>query len=207
MAVCPARELDLRAAAAPPHNEAVRAIVYGTIAVGVLDGLDAVIFFGLRGVPPGRIFQGIASGLLGRAAFYGGAESALVGLAIHVLIAFSIVWTCTQVVRRLPVLSEAPFTFGVAYGLGVYAFMNLVVIPLSAAGPAQVSGPVLVNGVLIHIVGVGIPSALAAAYPARAARRAASMAAASRSMPFASASGGAEANPSTSALPREAPMK
>lgn len=47
-----------------------RAIVYGGLVVGTLDILDAVIFFGLwRGVAPIRIFQSIASGLLGRAAF------------------------------------------------------------------------------------------------------------------------------------------
>jgi hypothetical protein len=194
-------------AAGTPENRGVRAVLYGTLAVGVLDGLDAVIFHGLRGVPPDRVFQAVASGVLGRAAFYGGVESAVLGLAIHFVIAFCVVWACTLVVRRLPVLAEAPFTFGIVYGLGVYAFMNLVVVPLSAAGEPRFTAPVLVNGVLIHVLGVGIPSALAAAYPARAARRAASMAAASRSMPFASASGGAEANPRTSAFPREAPMK
>lgn len=41
-----------------------RAIAYGGLTVGVLDGLDAVVFFGLRGVPPLRIFQAIAAGLI-----------------------------------------------------------------------------------------------------------------------------------------------
>ncbi len=185
----------------------MRAILYGTIAVGALDGLDAVVFYGLRGVSPVRVFQGIASGLLGRAAFYGGAESALLGLVIHFLIAFCAVWTCSLAARGLPAVVDAPFTFGAVYGVGVYAVMNLVVIPLSAAGAPRFSAPVVVNGVLAHIFFVGLPSALAAVYPALAARRAASMEAASRSMPFASASGGAEANPRTSALAREGPMK
>jgi hypothetical protein len=49
----------------------------------------------------------------------------------------------------------------------VYLFMNYVVLPLSAftqGGPAAL--PVLLNGLLIHIFGVGLPSALFA----RAAR-------------------------------------
>ena len=46
-----------------------RAILWGTLAVGTLDALDAIVFFGLRGVTPLRIFQSIASGLLGRAAY------------------------------------------------------------------------------------------------------------------------------------------
>jgi hypothetical protein len=47
--------------------------------------------------------------------------------------------------------------------------MNLVVIPLSAIGPQRfVFGP-LVNGLLIHVLGIGIPSALFAAAARRGA--------------------------------------
>jgi hypothetical protein len=38
--------------------------------------------------------------------------------------------------------------------------MNFIVLPLSAAGEPALVLPVVVNGLLIHIVGVGIPSAL-----------------------------------------------
>jgi hypothetical protein len=47
-----------------------QAIALGTFVVGCADALDAMLFFGLRnGVAPGRIFQSIASGLLGQAAY------------------------------------------------------------------------------------------------------------------------------------------
>jgi hypothetical protein len=50
---------------------------------------------------------------------------------------------------------------GLVYGLLVYAFMNLLVLPLSAAGGGGFpSPPVLANGLLIHALGVGLPSAL-----------------------------------------------
>jgi hypothetical protein len=69
--------------------------------------------------------------------------------------------------RRLAVLTRRPWLCGAIYGLGVYAFMNLVVIPLSAIGRQPfVCGPLL-NGLVIHVLGIGIPSALFAA----AARR------------------------------------
>ena len=46
-----------------------RAILYGTVLVGLLDILDAIVFFGtVRDVPPIVILQSIASSLLGRAA-------------------------------------------------------------------------------------------------------------------------------------------
>ena len=152
-------------------------LVYGTLAVGTLDALDAVIFFGLmRGATPVQVFQGIASGLLGRESFSGGAATALLGLAIHYFIAFSIVGTYIAASRRMPILVQRPVLFGVLYGLAVYFVMNLVVIPLSAIGPMRLTLSIgLVNGLAIHVLGVGLPSAIAAALslaPPRAPARA-----------------------------------
>ncbi|MGH9373027.1 MAG: hypothetical protein ACRD15_16010, partial [Vicinamibacterales bacterium] len=78
-----------------------RALLYGTLAVGILDGLDAVLFFGLRGAQPIRIFQGIASGLLGPSAFSGGWATALVGVLLHFFIAFCIVLVFLLASRRI----------------------------------------------------------------------------------------------------------
>ena len=139
-----------------------RALLYGTLAVGILDLLDAVVFFGLRGVQPIRIFQSIASGLLGRAAFSGGMASAVLGIALHFFIAFLIVAVFFLASRRLPALVRAPILSGLIYGIGAYIVMQYIVIPLSAAGTGRFSWPVFVNGVLIHMFGVGLPASLAA---------------------------------------------
>jgi hypothetical protein len=137
-----------------------RAIAYGALVVGVLDGLDAVGFFGLRGVSPLRIFQAIAAGLLGRAAFQGGFATAVLGAILHFSIGVGIVAVYYLASRRLPVLARQPLVWGPVYGVAVYLFLNLVVVPMSAASAAPYSVPVVVNGLLIHIVGVGLPSAL-----------------------------------------------
>lgn len=139
-----------------------RALLYGTLAVGILDLLDAVVFFGLRGVQPIRIFQSIASGLLGRAAFSGGMASAALGVALHFFIAFLIVAVFFLASRWLQALVRAPILSGLIYGIGAYIVMQYVVIPLSAAGTGRFSWPVFVNGVLIHMFGVGLPASLAA---------------------------------------------
>lgn len=139
-----------------------RGILYGALAVGVLDLLDALVFFGLRGVAPILIPQSIASGVLGRAAYDGGLGTAAFGVLLHFFIAFGIVTTYVLVSRRFPALARRPFLYGPLYGLVVYAVMNLVVVPLSAAVVGQKSWPVVVNGLLIHVLGVGLPSALAA---------------------------------------------
>jgi hypothetical protein len=139
-----------------------KALLFGALTVAFLDGLDAVVFFGLRGVKPILIFQSIASGLLGKAAFQGGMGTAVLGLILHVFIASSIVTTFYLVSRRFPVLAQRPFLYGPLYGLLVYLIMTQIVLPLSAVASQHRSLPVIINGVLIHLVGVGLPSALAA---------------------------------------------
>jgi len=138
-----------------------RAILSGGLVVGILDGLDAVIFFGLRGVRPIRIFQAIASGLLGRAAFTGGIRTALLGVLCHFFIATGIVAVYYAASRKVDVMRRQPIASGMAFGVIAYLVMNYVVIPLSAVAPG---GPkplaVVANGLLIHMFGVGIPAAL-----------------------------------------------
>ena len=140
-----------------------RAVLSGGLVVGLLDGLDAVIFFGLRGVEPIRVFQAIASGLLGRSAFTGGLGAALLGVLLHFSIATIIVGIYVAASRKLEVLTRQPIAGGMAYGVVAWLVMNYVVIPLSAVAPG---GPmpvaVVVNGLLIHMFGVGLPAALIA---------------------------------------------
>lgn len=138
-----------------------KALALGTLVVGTLDILDAFIFFGLRGASPVRILQSIAAGLLGReAAIQGGAATALLGLALHFTIAFAIVGLYFLASRRAPVLVRHAIVFGLLYGIIAYFVMNYVVIPLSAASRGAFSTPVFLNGILIHMFGVGLPAAL-----------------------------------------------
>ena len=140
----------------------VRALLLGTFTVGVLDIVDAFVFFGLRsGVPPVRILQSIAAGLLGRDAFRGGIPTALLGAVLHFFIAFCIVGTYLLASWQLPSLTRKPIVYGLLYGVAVYFVMNLVVVPLSAAGGGAIPPwPHVVNGLLIHALGVGLPSSL-----------------------------------------------
>jgi hypothetical protein len=50
---------------------------------------------------------------------------------------------------------------GILYGPIVYFFMQLVVLPLSAAGKSTFSVKFMVIGLVIHIVCVGLPIAIA----------------------------------------------
>jgi len=140
-----------------------QAVLFGTLVVGTLDILDAFIFNGVRtGTPPGRILQFIASGLLGREAFEGGAAVQALGLFLHYFIAFVVVTLYILASRRLPILAQRPFILGPIYGLAVHLVMHYGVVPLSAVTRAPGPMPLVVhvNQWLIHAFGIGLVTAL-----------------------------------------------
>jgi hypothetical protein len=140
------------------------AILWGWLTVGTIDYLDAIIFSALRSrATPMRVFQGVAYGLLGRDTYQRGWASFALGTAIHYFIALGIVATFIGASRVWPGLARRPWLTGTIYGVAVYLFMNRVVIPLSLIGPQRFVLASFLNGIVIHIVGVGIPSALFAA--------------------------------------------
>jgi hypothetical protein len=144
------------------HPQFLKAIALSCLIAGTLDISDALIFYGLRGVSPVRILQGIAVGLIGRGAFTMGARSALLGLLLHYFIATT--WATIYIFasRRLP-LSRRPFLWGGLYGLVVYIVMNYVVVPLSRIGPRPTPPPVpLINAIAALVFCIGIPIALIA---------------------------------------------
>ena len=144
----------------PTRARYAHPILYGTLAVGTLDLLDAFVFFGLRsGATPGRILQSIAAGVFGRGASRMGIHSMGAGFLLHYFIAFLIVAIFYALSRAIPFLRRQWLISGFVYGVAAYAVMNYVVLPLSAAGRGPFVLPVFVNGILIHALGVGLPSA------------------------------------------------
>lgn len=144
-------------------SRAARAIGWGGLLAGVGDITFAFVMSGLRGVGPVRVLQSVASGLLGKAAAEGGLATAALGAGLHFLIAFiwaTVFWLAS---RKLKVLVRHPVVCGLLYGFAVYAFMYLVVLPLSAAyfKPTFTLYTVSLNGAG-HMLLVGLPIALAA---------------------------------------------
>jgi hypothetical protein len=138
-------------------------ILWGGMIAGTLDLSAAFISSWLRaGVGPVRVMQSIASGLLGAASFTGGAWSAVLGVALHFLIATVAMAVFYLASRTLRFLVEHAITAGLLYGVAVYAFMNFVVIPLSSVprrgAPPPLSGRLI--GLLIIMFCVGLPIAI-----------------------------------------------
>jgi uncharacterized membrane protein YagU involved in acid resistance len=141
----------------------------GGLLAGTLDIVYACVFWAVRAdIPPTRIFQSVAAGLLGEASFQGGASTAALGLFLHFLIACTMALAYYVAARRWPVFARRPVPLGVAYGLLLYVVMNLVVVPLSAASPGSRDPTWIAHTVAVHAFLVGLPIAW---FASRAAAR------------------------------------
>lgn len=131
-----------------------------TALAGTLDMAFAMTFWGVRGLAPTRIMKSVASGLLGPEAFLGGTGTAILGLALHFAIMLLMVLTYERLAVRLRWPLNHPWLAGTLYGLGLYAVMSFVVVPLSAAtagfGPARW----VMGSIMSHVLLVGLPCAL-----------------------------------------------
>jgi hypothetical protein len=115
-----------------------------------------------NGVAPTRILQSVARGVLGRAAFDGGAPAAVLGGVLHYVIALSMAIVYYLVSRTYVLLIRRPIACGLGYGILLYAIMNLVVLPLSAVGMPRFSpAPWVALSIVMHLV-FGVICALAA---------------------------------------------
>jgi uncharacterized membrane protein YagU involved in acid resistance len=151
---------QMAAAFSSPHPNSLRTILRAGLLAGVMDITAAFLVYGYLGHPPLRLLQGIAWGLLGSAAYEGGLATALLGLVCHFVIAFSAAAVFVGASRYILFLVQHPIWSGTAYGVIVYFFMNLVVIPLSAIGKGPFSLKFMVIGIVIHIFCIGLPIAM-----------------------------------------------
>jgi hypothetical protein len=136
-------------------------VLAGGLIAGTLDIAYACLFWALKsGAPVRRIFQSVAAGLLGPASFQGGRATAALGLGLHYFIALSMSVAYYVAGRRWPLLGRRPVVQGAAYGLVLYAVMNYVVVPLSAAGRGSKDPLWIVLSIVAHMVLVGIPIAV-----------------------------------------------
>ena len=149
------------ATASSARPKAFQVVLLGGLIAGALDLTAACVVSSLRaGVRPIRVMQSVASGLLGDAAYTGGGKTAVLGVALHFLIATG--WTAIFYFasRTLRFLTERAISAGLLYGVAVYLFMNFVVIPLSAV-PHRAAPPLSgrIIGMLVIMFCIGLPIA------------------------------------------------
>lgn len=145
--------------ATPAKSKAGRAILTAGLIVGVLDITSAIVIWRSRGITTTHGLQGIAAGFLGQPSYEGGLPTAALGLAIHFLVAFTVVMVFYFVSRVIPFLTRHAPMSGIAYGIGVYLTMYWLVLPKTfPAFRHRLSNELL--AVLIHISLIGLPTAL-----------------------------------------------
>lgn len=116
----------------PSRHAALKAIVFAGFVAGTIDiGAAALINW----LNPVIILQAIASGVLGKASYFEGTRSALLGLVLQWGMSLLIAAIYVSSSRRLNWLSANWLRGGVAYGVVIFVVMNYFVVPLSAAWP------------------------------------------------------------------------
>lgn len=142
----------------------------------VVDGLWAIVLsVGFYGSTVTRLWQGVASVLLGKAALDGGARTALIGVLMHFVVAFFwsavfLLLTRSTLVRRVLDSRGGIFKVAAVYGPLIWMVMSLAVIPVLAH-----RAPAITIRWWIQLIGhaffVGLPI-VASIAPARADSRA-----------------------------------
>jgi uncharacterized membrane protein YagU involved in acid resistance len=144
-------------------TEKMSRLVRAGLLTGVTDGLFATVE---NAVTPGstvmRLWQGVASTVLGKSAYDGGVSTALLGLLMHFCVAFA--WSAVflfVVMRSSWVRRKVASTSGVIgvaalYGPFIWLVMSLIVIPVLLHRP-----PAITNRWWIQLIGhipfVGLP--------------------------------------------------
>jgi hypothetical protein len=145
--------------ATSPDNllRAAKVILTAGAICGTLDGLSALALSKGHFV---RLFQFIASGILGPDSFKGGMKSAALGVALHFLIALTASAVFYAASRAVPFLIDHAIISGALFGIAIHLFMNLAVIPMSAIGRRPFNPTSFAIQLLVHIVVVGQSIAL-----------------------------------------------
>lgn len=160
--------------AAVGQPKAFDTILFGGLAIGILDFIDASIFFPLYyGITFQQVWWGPASGIVGRdATKAGGWNTALLGILMHFLVAFCVASVYYLLSKKLRLMIRRPIVAGLIFGSLAHLVMQTIIIPLSARGGSPMNAfnePVgaMLHSFIGHALFVGLPVALIANWSAR----------------------------------------
>jgi uncharacterized membrane protein YagU involved in acid resistance len=140
----------------------VSSLVRAGLLTGVIDGLfSSILSVAAYGSTVARLFQGVASVPLGRAALEGGTPTAALGLLIHFCVAFG--WSAVFLflvrsawIRRILASRYGVLKVAAVYGPSIWMVMSLVLIPLVARRPPTLNARWWIQFVG-HFPFVGLP--------------------------------------------------
>ena len=146
------------------QKKIIKAVLLTGLLAGSLDGLAACIQYKIRtGNNPARVFRYIASGVFGKDALTENLYlMAAWGLLFHMLIALLFTIFFFICYPQIRMLIKNKFAAGIAYGLFVWAIMNLIVVPLTFGTGINIllKNALIAMGILI--IAIGLPVSLMA---------------------------------------------
>jgi hypothetical protein len=144
---------------------ALGTIAIASVIVVLLDGADALIYFGIvLGLTPVQLFKSMAIALMGREAMSAGWVAVVVGIGSHICVAAGVTTVYYLCSRKLRFLVSHPYLWGSAYGVAVFLAMRYAILPLTKSRMIPTTAPFwtsyLIDELFAHIFLVGIPIAL-----------------------------------------------
>lgn len=138
-----------------------RSIMVAGLVIAVLNGLDQTIFAVLAlQATPLTVFQYFASAVLGLAAFSGGYATALLGLLMHLVIAFVVTGVFILAARSMALVRRTVFVSAPIYGAAV-SFISSLILPFTAAPKLPVTTLVVAHSLIADALFIGLPLAMA----------------------------------------------
>jgi uncharacterized membrane protein YagU involved in acid resistance len=162
----------------PLTGDRFQRLLRAGLLTAVVDGLfSSVLSIAFYHSTVARLFQGVASVLIGKTALDGGIATALIGLAMHFGVAFGwsavflLVASSSSGVRRILGSRYGALKVASVYGPAIWLIMSCVVIPLLAHRPPRITVRWWTQ-FFGHIPFVGLPivSSIARASDAASAR-------------------------------------
>ncbi len=137
------------------------AIVLAAVIAGSLDLVFAFTFHGVVShVSPVRVLLSIATGWFGMDALQGGAGIAAIGFFSHYGILLGAAFVYYIATRFMPWMNRYAYLYGLVFGICIYGFMHLVVLPLSNAPAFKATVIGTTADFLMHALVIGPAIAL-----------------------------------------------
>jgi len=133
------------------------------VTIAIIDGIFAsCLSVFAYGSTVTRLWQGVASVVLGPSAMQGGTRTALVGILLHICVAFT--WSAVFLtlasnwasLRRLIATPAGILAVAAVYGPAIWCVMSMVVIPIATGRPPSITGRWWIQ-LLGHIPFVALP--------------------------------------------------
>lgn len=155
-------------------SQPARDLASRIVTAGLAGGAVDLVYASVMGLAGGRgvlkVWQGVASGWIGKAAGEGGLATAALGVLTHFGIATCMAAVYALAATRLPILYRRWLVCAPLYGVILYGVMYRIVLPLRFPGAGGWKGMSSVLDICAHI-GLALAAAFVLTRPAAKAAR------------------------------------